>query len=146
MHLLTGRRPAHDGSKDTTAGGERGFTLIETSIALLIIMIALLGLASLFVYGINYNSAAHVRTIAIAVAQQRMERLREGSLDEVVASTEPDVNSAGQHFAVTTAVSTSGNLRTVTVTVTPKAGSAWARLPVVLMSQRAGTGLGTYYQ
>jgi Tfp pilus assembly protein PilV len=126
--------------------GARGFTLIETSIALLVIMIALLGLSSVFVYGINYNSGAHLRAVAMAVAQQRMESLRQGVFDEVVSSSEPDVTSAGYHFTVATDVTTSGNLRTVTVTVTPKAGSPWMRRPVVLVTQRAGTGTGAYYQ
>jgi Tfp pilus assembly protein PilV len=144
MRKKTSRGPR--GARPEGAVRERGFTLIETIIALLITMISLLGLASLFIYGINYNSAAHVRTLAIAVAQERMEALREGPVGEVVSAAEPDVESAGQHFTVSTAVSTSGNLRTVTVTVTPKAGSALARIPVVLVSQRSGTGLGAYYQ
>ena len=146
MQLPTGRQSSLNGPADTPAGSARGFTLIETTIAMLVIMIALLGLASLFVYGIGYNSAAHVRTVAMALAQQRMESLREGTFDEVLASSEPDVESAGYHFAVSTAVAGAGNLRTVTVTVTPKAGSAWSRQPLVLVSQRAGTGLGTYFQ
>jgi hypothetical protein len=82
----------------------------------------------------------------MALAQQRVEALREGTFDEVEASSEPDVESAGQRFDISTTVATSGNLLTVTVTVTPKAGSAWARRPVVLVTQRSGTGLGTYYQ
>ena len=123
----------------------RGFTILETVIALLVIMIALLGLSSVFVYGINYNAGAQVRTVAMAVAQQRMERLREATFDEVVSSSEPTVTNAGYSFTVSTAVATSGNLRTITVTVTPKNGAGWARQPVVLVSQRAGTGLGAYY-
>jgi Tfp pilus assembly protein PilV len=146
MRLLTGTRETRDASAVRRAGRAGGFTLIETSIALLIMMIALLSLASLFIYGINYNSAAQVRSVAVAVAQQRMESLRERSFDEVVAENDPDFESAGYHFAVSTTVATSGNLRTVTVRVTPKAGSVWARLPVILVSQRAGTGLGAYYQ
>ena len=142
MRLMAERQP----SRHKTTGSPRGFTLIETSIALLVMMVALLALASLFTYGINYNSAAQVRAVAMAVAQQRMERLRQGVFDEVVSASEPDVASAGYHFAVSTNVSTSGNLRTVTVTVTPQAGPAWARRPVVLVTQRAGTGLGTFYQ
>lgn len=142
MLLTAARRTAR---RDTRRGA-RGFTLIETSIALLVIMIALLGLSSVFVYGISYNSGAHVRAVAMAVAQQRMESLRQGSFDEVVSSSEPDVASAGYHFTVATDVATSGNLLTVTVTVTPKAGSAWMRRPVVLVTQRAGTGTGDYYQ
>lgn len=129
----------------TRRQGARGFTLIETAIAMLVMMIALLGLSALFIYGINYNSGAQVRTVAMAVAQQRMERLREAAFDEVVSSSEPNVTSAGYSFSVNTTVAASGNLRTVTVTVTPKAGSPWAKLPVVLVTQRAGTGLGAYF-
>ncbi len=127
------------------AQGNRGFTLIETVIAMLVIMVALLGLSALFVYGINYNAGAQVRSVAMALAQQRMERLRQSGFDEVVSANETDVKSAGYSFTVKTAVATSGNLRTVTVTVTPKAGSAWATQPVILVTQRAGTGLGTYF-
>ncbi|HEX8146460.1 MAG TPA: hypothetical protein VF591_04575 [Pyrinomonadaceae bacterium] len=146
MRLPTRRLEAIAGPAAPRAGRAGGFTLIETAIAMLVIMVALLGLASLFVYGIGYNSAAHVRTIAMALAQERMEALRQGAFDEVLASNEPDAESAGYHFAVSTAVVTSGNLRKVTITVTPKAGSAWARQPVTLVTQRAGTGLGTFYQ
>ena len=146
MKFPTGQRPARYAPASAPAGHARGFTLIETSIALLVLMIALLGVSSVFIYGITYNSAAHVRTVAMALAQERMEGLREGSFAEILAAEEPVVASAGYHFKVSTAVSTSGNLRKVTVSVTPKAGSPWARLPVVLISQRAGTGLGAYYQ
>ena len=139
------RRGADGGPAARHAGRARGFTLIETTIALLVMMIALLGLSALFVYGINYNSGAQVRAVAMALAQQRMERLRESVFDEVVSSSEPNVTSAGYNFSVTITVATSGNLRTVTVTVTPKAGSEWAKTPVVLVTQRAGTGLGAYY-
>src|SRR5919112_1913976 len=114
----TRRQGARAVSASHRAGRSGGFTLIETTIAMLVIMVALLGLASLFVYGIGYNSAAHVRTMAMALAQQRMEALRGGPFDEVVPSNEPDVDSAGYHFAVSTAVATSGNMRKVTITVT----------------------------
>ena len=112
---------------------------------MLVLMIALLGLSALFVYGINYNSGAQVRAVAMALAQQRMESLRQAAFDEVVSSSEPNVTSAGYSFSVNTTIATSGNLRTVTVKVTPKAGSEWAKTPVVLVTQRAGTGLGAYY-
>ena len=99
--LLTARGQT---ARHGAAGTPRGFTLIETSIALLVIMVALLALASLFAYGINYNSAAHVRAVAMAVAQQRMESLRRGGFDEVVSSSEPDVRT---HCAIPRTVSIS---------------------------------------
>ena len=56
--------------------GERGFTLAETAIALLIMMIASVGIVSLFTYAIQYNAGAKDRELAMAVAQKRMEWLR----------------------------------------------------------------------
>lgn len=145
MQTLTGKRPNARVQGASGRRSQRGFTLIETSIALLVLMIALLALTSLFIYAINYNSGAQVRTVSLAVAQQRIERLRKSSFDEVVSASEPDVTSSGYHFSVTTDVSGT-SLKTITVTVTPLAGSGWVRRPVVLMSQRAGTGLGSYFQ
>jgi prepilin-type N-terminal cleavage/methylation domain-containing protein len=55
---------------------ERGFTLIEVSISLVIMMIVGLGAASLFSYATKNNSAANDRELAMAVAQKRLEWLR----------------------------------------------------------------------
>src|SRR5215210_9509130 len=57
--------------------GEQGFTLIETTIALVIMMIVGLGAASLFFFAVNYNSSAADRQLAMGVAQKRMEWLRD---------------------------------------------------------------------
>ena len=56
--------------------GQRGFTLVETAIALLIMMIASVGIVSLFTYAIQYNAGAKDREMSMAVAQKRMEWLR----------------------------------------------------------------------
>lgn len=53
-----------------------GFTLLETSIALVILMFVALGAASLFAYSINYNSASNDRAQSLAIAQLRMEKIR----------------------------------------------------------------------
>src|SRR5437667_5552012 len=55
---------------------ERGFTLIETSIAMVIMMVAGLGVVSLFVYSISNNSGGNDRAVAISIAQQQVEQLR----------------------------------------------------------------------
>jgi len=132
------RRP-----RATGEGGERGFTLIETAIALVVMMVATLAVASLFVYAIKYNSGAYNRALAIAVAQRQMEKLRKSNFDEVIASTQPDVKSANRHFTVSTAV-TGTTLKKITVTVTPR-GSGWASTPVTIISQRSATGTGAYF-
>src|SRR4051812_46272569 len=110
MRQARRRRGVCAGPAETRGGRERGFTLIETSIALLIIMVALLGLSSIFVYGINYNAGAQVRTVAMVVAQQRMEMLRGAAFQEVASSSEPGVTSGNYTFAVNTTVAASGNL------------------------------------
>ena len=56
--------------------GQRGFTLIETAVALVIILIALLGVVFTFTYAINYNSGNNARSASLAVLQQQVELVR----------------------------------------------------------------------
>jgi len=55
---------------------QRGFTLLEAAIALVILMIIGLGIASLFTYSIQANGKADDRELAMTIAQKRMEWLR----------------------------------------------------------------------
>lgn len=55
---------------------ERGFTVLEAAIALVILLVIGLGVASLFTYSISANSRADDRELAMAIAQKRMEWLR----------------------------------------------------------------------
>ena len=145
MQLLTGKRNRVRRSKAVSKDNEQGFTLIETMIALIVMMVAGLAAASLFIYAINYNSGAYDRTLALAVAQQRMEHLRKGSFNEVVSSNSSNVQSANRSFNVVTTV-TGTSLKSITITVTPQgAGSGWAGRPVIIISQRAALGTGTYF-
>ncbi len=45
----------------TTSKGQTGFTLVETTIALVLMMIVSAGIAPLFVYAMRYNSTAAIR-------------------------------------------------------------------------------------
>ena len=55
---------------------EKGFTLMETACALVIMMVVGLGVASLFAYATNANSRADDRELAMALAQRRLEWMR----------------------------------------------------------------------
>ena len=55
---------------------EKGFTLLETACALLVMMIGGLGICAVFAYAIKNNTGSRDRAAAIAVAQQQMERYR----------------------------------------------------------------------
>lgn len=142
----------------TSAGikGERGFTLIEAVVALVVMMIVGLGAASLFAYSTRNNSGAADRAAAIAIAQQRMERLR--SVDFTDASlnagmTTVVVTSAGRNYQVQTTICTaaacggSATLKHITVQVTPtSADTTWARNSLTITSLRASSNVGANLQ
>ena len=135
--------------------GSRGFTLIETSIALLVLLVAGLGAASLFSYAVNYNTGANERALAQSLAQRQMEQLRRTPFKDLAASTQT-VTSAGRSYSVATEVCNDGTaacggnplVKRVTVTVTPLAAGnkAWMRGSVVLVTMRSGGALGPFYQ
>src|SRR6266581_5096872 len=148
---LTDRRQKRELTSADNA--DRGFTLLETSIALVVMMVVTLGTASLFVYAIKNNDGSNDQALALAVAQQRMERLRRTPFNDTslntLLSTET-VTSAGRLYTVATTVCStsdcggSATLKIITVHVTPQNGSAWANNPAILVSQRAGPSLGPY--
>src|SRR6266481_9559860 len=107
------RRPAANRDRSVT---ERGFTLIETSIAMVILMISGLGVVSLFTYAIAYNSGGNDRAVAISIAQQQIEELRSVPFTNSVLNTtavtgtvlSPIVNN-GRSYQVTRTVIGSNN-------------------------------------
>jgi type II secretory pathway pseudopilin PulG len=114
--------------------GQEGFTLIETSVALVIMMIVGLGAASLFVFGVGTNSRARDRELSMAVAQEQMERLRNAKfadLDATLTATggaNRTVTSAGRSYSVVTTIANTvagdATQKTITVTVTPKGSNS----------------------
>ncbi|MCA1591323.1 MAG: prepilin-type N-terminal cleavage/methylation domain-containing protein [Acidobacteria bacterium] len=145
---------SHADGETTGSHSQSGFTLIETSIALIVMLVAALSAASLFVYATNYNSGANDRALAQTLAQRQMESLRKTSFDQVASSTQT-VTSAGRSFTVVTTVCNDGTagcggsttMKKITVVATPQsAGGAWVRSSVSLISYRADTSLGAYFQ
>lgn len=55
---------------------EAGFSLVEVSIAMIIILVALLGVFVTFTYAISYNAGNNSRAQALAVLQREVELLR----------------------------------------------------------------------
>ncbi len=138
------------------ANSQGGFTLIETTIAMMVMMVAGLGVVSLFTYSISYNSGGNDRAVAISIAQQHIEQLRSvqftDSLLNVTAATvlSPDTISNGRTYRVTRTVTGSNNdvsgnptLKTITIRVDPSS-PGWAGFPVILRTIRSSTSKGTH--
>ncbi len=142
---------------------EGGFTLIETAISLVIMMIIGLGAASLFAYATMANSGANDRELAMAVAQKRMEWLRSipfsvttrnlaysypnGGLGATAGTMETETSSGRTYTIVTTIADTSvvpagqpdagqPTVKTITLRVTPQ-GAGPALGSVTLSSERS---------
>jgi Tfp pilus assembly protein PilV len=139
-----------------SAGADSGFTLIETAIALLIMMIVTLGAASLFAFSVYNNSGGADRTQVLAVAQQTMETLRSAEFSNtatdhaldagtftqyVTRGGYPNGSGARPYTIVSNIVDTTPTIKTITISVIPTgAGMKWATGPaaaVTIVTQRA---------
>jgi Tfp pilus assembly protein PilV len=140
--------------------GQRGFTVIETCIALVILMIVGLGVASLFLFSIRNNAGAGNRALVLAVGQQQLEELRGvtySNLETAVTAgggTSKTVTVAGQPFTVATsfayspagATSATATMKTITIDVNSnaKGNLAWITVPVRLVMIRSTSNVGSY--
>ncbi len=124
--------------------GEKGFTLVECMIAVAVMTISFLGLAQLMTVAIQQNAFARHNTMALEVAQMKLEELKtehNNELDtyttetnltagwhpssspnyELVTLAAPtDSNMGDNQFQVSWTVAVSGKEKTVTVTVAPQ--------------------------
>ena len=131
---------------------EKGFTLIETASALLVMMIGGLGICAVFAYAIKNNTGSRDRAAALAVAQQQMEYYRNLTfLDPALTATPSTVNpvtitSAGRTYSVqTTITDTTSSLKTIKIQVTPLLSSdPWALGTVEISVQRSAFSLGPH--
>lgn len=141
--------------KNKTANGEGGFTLIETSIAMVVMMVAALACSSLFIFSIQNNVGGSERALSMAVAQQQLEQIRSVTYEDSTlnaGTTNVTVNTGGRTYSVQRVIAddlntdnTAKKLKRVTITVTPQAaGPNWTRTPVVLVSYRSTLGSGSY--
>lgn len=129
---------------------EKGFTIMETACALLVMMIGGLGICAVFAYAIKNNTGSRDRAAAIAVAQQQMERYRTLTFLDAALTAGPattaTVDSAGRTYQVkTTITNTTASLKTIQIEVTPLLSSdPWALGTVRVRMQRSAFSLGPY--
>jgi len=135
--------------------GQQGFTLMETSIAMVVMMVGALGIASLFVFSTQNNVGGSERALAMAVAQQQLEQIRSVSYEDTtlnVGTTTATVRNAEQNYTVERTVAQETNadgkakqLKKITIRVTPQVGGPnWLNTAVVLVSFRSTLAAGSY--
>lgn len=135
----------------TTSGrsDQAGFTLIETTIALVIMMVVGLAGASLFMYAVNQNLGANQTAATLAVAQRQMEIVRNATFESLTASTTTAEN-AGRSFTVVVTVE-NHNLLTATteperklirIQVTPRDTRPWSGGTITLTTLRSAVKPG----
>lgn len=88
--LLHASVAVHACSAKLEPANQCGFSLLETVIALLLMMIVGLGAASLFSFSIYNNSGGSDRATSLAIAQQTLERLRSAQFNSTVV--DPSLN------------------------------------------------------
>ena len=134
---------------------QRGFTLIETTISMLVMMVGALAMSSLFVFSTQNNVGGGERALAMAVAQQQLEQIRSVSFEDASLTAQTITSTArngGRNYTVAKTVTDETNsdggskqLKRITITVTPQtAGPSWMRTPVVLVSYRSTLASGSY--
>jgi prepilin-type N-terminal cleavage/methylation domain-containing protein len=137
-----------------STNGERGFTLIETTIASLVMLVGALACSSLFVFSLQNNVGGSERALAMAVAQQQLEQIRSVAyLDSTLndGTTTSTVTNGERNYTVqrtvvseTNSDGAAKNLKRITVTVTPQTGQNWMRTSVVLTTYRSTLVSGAY--
>ena len=93
--------------------GEAGFSLIEVTVAMVIFLIAMLGIFVTFTYAINYNAGNSSRAQALAILQQTVEKMRSAKF----VPNGTDSALTGGVKAAQTVTSSDGNRFSVQVTV-----------------------------
>ena len=152
MKLSSRNKTTRNAKQDQS---QRGFTLIETSISMVVMMVAGLAVSSLFAFSLQNNVGGADRALAMGVAQQQLEQLRSVTFEDTsltAGTTTVTVTSGERKYSVVKTISDEKNddnslkqLKKMTITVTPTDGTpTWTRSSVVLVSFRSSLAAGSY--
>ena len=99
-------------------GENKGFTLMEVLIAIVVLSVALLALAGLQIISIRGNSFGNRMTEAITLAKDKMEEMKNDEWDDIGDwSDDVPPPPAKPIFHRVCSVTQSGKMKTITITV-----------------------------
>lgn len=97
---------------------ERGFTLIEVVTAMTLIVIALIPIMLMFNTGVRSTDKASYHSVALGLAQERIEQLRDTAYNDLASVTDSSITISGATFNRTVTVTTpESNLKKIVVNV-----------------------------
>ena len=99
-----------------TGGNQKGFTLVEILITIIVLSIGLLGLAGLQISGLRANMSSEARSKATVLANDIAERMRTNTL----GVHNDDADADNQYADISTA-----NLNCNTLPAALRSGSRW---------------------
>lgn len=135
---------------------KRGFTLIETCIAMVMLTIVICSVLPVAVYALKYNSVASIRAGALTAAQRKLEQLRADAFTSLTSSSEVVTigPTESQTYTVdVTVTDVTATLKTIRIVVTPRGKSTsggiysgnegWMRGQVVVYTKRTSSLTGS---
>ena len=135
------------------ATDQRGFTIVETTIASLVMLVGALGVSSLFLFSTQNNIGGGERALAMSVAQQQLEQIRSVSFEDTTLSAGTNttiVTNGGRSYTVQRVVAdethedgTTKELKKITIRVTPQSAPNWISTPVELVTLRSTLDSGS---
>lgn len=99
-------------------GENEGFTLVEVLIAIVVLSVALLALAGLQIVSIRSNSFGNHMTEAVTLAKDVMEEMKDTQWEQIQGSIDDPQGDSGIVYHRVCSVTTSDEIKTVTVRVT----------------------------
>lgn len=128
--------------------GESGFTLVETLVAIVILVFGLIAVTNLLLVGATNNSVANQSSAATAIASERMEQLKQIRFIDLTSGTTVDtprqVPGVGVITTTVTISPPAGDCQVRFITVTSEGTGAMSRLRsrATFSTFRTCTGLG----
>jgi len=100
-----------------TTNNQKGFSLVETTIAMSLLVIAILGIAAVIVMMISGNDFSRRTTVAATMAKDKIEEIKNTAYQQVATGGPETITSTYTREWTVTSDVPDQNMKTVVVTV-----------------------------